>query len=57
MSGDAIYQDESVPKKTPIVMTRAKLKIEEPPRMTRAIKTKRVVPDVIVVRLRVAFRA
>ena len=38
-------------------MTRAKLKMEGPPRATRAIKTSSVVPDVMVVRLSVALRA
>ena len=55
IKGDAIYQEESVPKMTPIVITKAKLKIEGPPKITRASNTRSVVPDVIVVRLNVAF--
>ena len=49
--------DETVPKTTPNVITRAKLKIDAPPKDKSATRTKRVVPDVIVVRLSVAFNA
>ena len=40
-----------------MVITRAKLKIVDPPKSTNAIKTSSVVPDVIVVRLNVVLRA
>ena len=55
--GEAINHEERVPKKTPIVITRAKVKIELPPRIRSAKRTRRVVPEVIDVRLRVAFKA
>ncbi len=57
MSGEAINQDERVPKNTPMVITRAKLKIEDPPKTTNAMRTSNVVPEVIVVRLKVELRA
>ena len=52
-----MYHEERVPKKTPMVITRAKLKMLEPPRRTRATSTRSVVPDVMVVRLSVVLSA
>ena len=50
---DAINIEDSVPKITPIVITRAKLNIVEPPKITKAKRAKIVVADVIVVLERV----
>ena len=50
-------RDESVPTTTPIVITRENAKIEGPPNRTNASKTRRVVPEVIIVRPRVTFKA
>ena len=57
MSGDAIKSDDNVPKITPIVITKAKLKIVEPPNATKAVSANNVVRDVIVVLLKVVLRA
>lgn len=47
--------EESVPTRTPIVITSEKAKIDLPPRITKASKTSNVVPDVIRVLLSVTF--
>ena len=49
--------EDSVPTTTPIVITSEKAKIEWPPSKTRASKTSKVVPDVMIVRLSVTFKA
>ena len=47
--------EENVPTRTPIVITRENAKIDLPPKITRASKTSSVVPEVMSVRLSVTF--